>query len=197
MQTLNEIPLLEAMFRAGLAAQELRKSRPAVSVRSRVDPIDRMLFDYMAEILPDEGLDLIIGQFPKNDTRITTVSLCLFKSQSSTTTITGSQIVSAITETTYSSYARQALATASWAAQGATAPSTDGRKTTYGAQISFPPCGATGDTVNGLFIGWDTGAGGVATPTKCVGQANFDDLSAVTLVTNDVLKVTPSIQLNH
>jgi hypothetical protein len=197
MQTMNEIPLLEAIFRAEIAAVELSKRRPAISVRRRVDPIDRMLVDYMAEILPDEGLDLYLGQFPKNDTRITTLSLCLFKSQSSTTTITGSQTVAAITETTYSSYARQALATASWAAQGATAPSTDGRKIAYGSQISFPPCGATGDTIQGLFIGWDSGAGGIGTPTKCVGQANFDDLSAVTLVTNDVLKVTPSLQLNH
>jgi hypothetical protein len=57
--------------------------------------------------------------------------------------------------------------------------------------------GATGDTVNGFFLGWDTGAGGVATPTKCVGQANFDDLTSVALVANDVLKVTPAIQINH
>jgi hypothetical protein len=193
----SDITLLEAMFRAELAAHELNKRRPAIPVRRRVNGLGMLCLHFMAEILPDEGLDLILGQFPKNDTRITTVSLCLFKSQSSTTVITGSQVVSAITETTYTSYARQALATASWAAQGATAPSTDGRKTTYGSQISFPPCGATGDTVNGLFVGWDTGAGGVATPTKCVGQANFDDLSSVTLVTNDVLKVTPGIQINH
>ena len=190
------ISLLEGIFRAQLAAEEYRRRRPAVSLRSRVDPIDRLCFDFMAEILPDEGLDIMLGQFPKADTRITTLSLCLFTSQTATTVITGSQTVSAITETTYTSYARQALATASWGVQGVTSPSTDGRKTTY-PQVTFPTVGATGATVNGLFIGWDTGAGGVATPTKCVGQANFDDLSAVTLVTNDVLKVTPSLQINH
>jgi len=150
----------------------------------------------MAEILPDEGLDLMMGQFPKNDTRITALSLCLFKSQSATTVITGGQTVSAITETTYTAYARQSLATATWGAQGVTSPSTDGRKITY-PQVTFPTVGATGDTVNGFFIGWDTGAGGVTTPTRCFGQANFDDLTAVALVTNDVLKVTPSLQINH
>lgn len=191
------IPLIEGIFRAELAGAELHKRRPAIPTRRRVDGLGMLCLHFMAEILPDEGLDLLLGQVPKNDTRITTYSLCLFKSQTSTTTITGGQTISAITETTYSSYARQALATASWAAQGATSPSTDGRKVAYGSQISFPAVGATGDTVNGLFMGWDTGAGGVATPTKCVGQANFDDLSAVALVTNDVLKVTPSLQLNH
>jgi hypothetical protein len=153
--------------------------------------------EFFAEILPDEGLDLFLGQFPKGDTRITTLSLCLFTSQSSTTVITGGQTVAAITEgTVYTNYARQGLAQATWGAQGVTSPSTDGRKTTY-PQITFPTVGATGGTVNGFFVGWDTGAGGVATPTKCVGQANFDDLTAVTLVTNDVLKVTPALQINH
>jgi hypothetical protein len=188
-----DIPLLEAIHRAAILKASWSK-RGGIS--RRIDPIDGMLVEFMAEILPDEGLDLYLGQFPKADTRITTLSLCLFKSQSANTVITGGQTVTAITESTYTNYARQALATASWGAQGVTSPSTDGRKSTY-PQVTFPTVGATGDTVNGFFIGWDTGAGGVATPTRCVGQANFDDLTAVTLVTNDVLKVTPAIQLNH
>lgn len=147
----------------------------------------------MAEIFPDEGLDLVLGQFPKTDTRITTVSLCLFTSQSASTVITSGQTVANITETTYTSYARQALAAASW---GAAAAGTGGRKTTY-AQITFPTVGTTGATINGFFLGWDTGAGGVATPTKCVAQANFDDTTAVTLAAGDVIKVTPTVQFNN
>lgn len=147
----------------------------------------------MAEIFPDEGLDLVLGQFPKNTTRITALELCLFTSQTASTVITSGQGVANITETTYTSYARQALATASW---GAAAAGTGGRKSTY-PQITFPTVGATGATINGFFIGWDTGAGGTATPTVCVAQANFDDTTAVTLATGDVIKVTPTVQYNN
>jgi hypothetical protein len=190
----DSIPLVEAIHRASVIKSMKSKRGGA---HRKWSAIDGLITEFMAEVLPDEGLDLILGQFPKADLRITVLSLCLFRSQTSTTVITGGQAVGAITETTYTSYARQALGQGSWGVQGASAPSTDGRKTTYGAQISFPPCGATGDTVNGLFIGWDGGTGSTGVPTRCVGQANFDDLSAVTLVMNDVLKVTPAIQLNH
>jgi hypothetical protein len=147
----------------------------------------------MAEIFPDEGLDIVLGQFPKNDTRITVLSLCLFTSQTASTVITSSQTVANITETVYTSYARQSLATATWGAQAA---GTGGRKTTY-SQITFPTVGATGAVINGFFLGWDTGAGGTTTPTKCVAQANFDDTTAVTLATGDVIKVTPTVQFNN
>jgi hypothetical protein len=147
----------------------------------------------MAEIFPDEGLDLVLGQTPKNDTRITTFSLCLFTSQTASTVITSGQTVSSITETTYTSYARQGLATATWGAQAA---GTGGRKSTY-PQVTFPTVGTTGATINGFFIGWDTGAGGTTAPTKCVAQANFDDTTAVVLATGDVIKVTPTWQINN
>jgi hypothetical protein len=193
MDNAVDIPLLAAIHRAAVLKHSWSK-RGGIS--RRIDPIDGLLVEFMAEILPDEGLDLYLGQFPKNDVRITTLSMCLFKSQTASTVITGGQTITAITESTYTNYARQALNAPSWGAAGVTSPSTDGRKTTY-PQITFPTVGATGDTVNGFFIGWDTSTGGVATPTKCVGQANFDDLTSVALVTNDVLKVTPAIQINH
>jgi hypothetical protein len=190
------IPLLAAIHHAAVKREEWRSRRRRMSPSHRIDPIDGLLVEFCAEILPDEGLDLYLGQFPKNDTRITTLSLGLFSSQSATTVITGSQTVANITESVWTNYARQALATATWGAQGATSPSTDGRKTTY-PQVTYPTVGATGGTVNGFFLGWDTGAGGVATPTKAVGQANFDDNAAAVLLTNDVIKVTPTVQINH
>jgi hypothetical protein len=156
------------------------------------DRILNQLGEFMAEIFPDEGLDLVLGQWPKNTTRITAHSLCLFTSQTASTTITSGQTVSAITETTYTSYARQSLATATW---GAAAAGTGGRKTTY-SQITFPTLGSAA-TLNGIFIGWDTGAGGVATPTICVGQANFDDVTAIAGQINDIVKVTPTVQFNN
>src|SRR6476659_9250808 len=95
------IPLLKAIHHAAIRREEWRSKRRRMSPSHRIDPIDGLLVEFCAEILPDEGLDLYLGQFPKNDTRITALSLCLFTSQSATTVITGSQTVSNITETTY------------------------------------------------------------------------------------------------
>jgi len=140
----------------------------------------------VAEIFPDEGLDLILGQFPKNATRLTQTGLCLFTSQTASTVITSGQTLTNVTETTYTSYAAQTLATATWGAQAA---GTGGRKTTY-PQVTFPTVGASGATINGFYIADDP------TDTKVVCQANFDDTTAVVLATNDVIKVTPFIQFN-
>ena len=137
----------------------------------------------MAEIFPDEGLDIVLGQFPKDATRLSTTYLCLFTSQTATTVITSGQTLANITETTYTSYARQALAAATWGAQGA---GTGGRKSTY-PQVTFPTVGASGATINGFFIGDAT------PPVKAICQANFDDGLAVVLATNDIIRVTPAM----
>lgn len=187
-----EIGLFEALERCAKVREDWRDRRRS-SKPSHTHTLDGLLVEFCAEIFPDEGLNLVLGQWPKNDTRITAHSLCLFTSQSASTVITSGQTVANITETTYTSYARQSLATATWGAQGA---GTGGRLTTY-SQITFPTVGATGATINGFFIGWDTGAGGVATPTKAVAQANFDDVTAVVLATNDIIKVTPTVQFNN
>lgn len=179
-----DIPLLEL-----LADGEKALWRRGIP---RTDKLMGQITDFMAEIFPDEGLDMSLGQTPKNDTRITTFSLCLFTSQTASTVITSGQTISNITETTYTSYARQALATATW---GAAAAGTGGRKTTY-SQITFPTMGSAA-TLNGFFFGWDTGAGGTTAPTKCLGQANFDDVTAIAGQINDVVKVTPTIQFNN
>jgi hypothetical protein len=141
----------------------------------------------MASIFPDEGLDVILGQFPKNATRLTAVDLRLFTSQTASTVITHAQTAANITETTYTSYASQSLATATWGAQSEY-PTNAGRQTTY-PQVTFPTVGTTGATINGFYI--TTGA------TVCVAQANFSDTTAVTLATNDVIKITPSLALLH
>jgi len=143
---------------------------------------------YMAQMMPDEGLDVWLGQYPKNDTRETTANLCLFTSQTNTTVITHAQTIANITETVYTSYARQSLATATWGAL-AERPTNLGRQTVY-PQVTFPTVGATGATINGFHI--TNGAN-----TKVIGQANFDDGLAVVLATNDVIKVTPTLALLH
>lgn len=140
----------------------------------------------MAEIFPDEGLDIVLGQWPKDTVRLSTMYLCLFTSQTASTVITSGQTLANVTETTYTNYARQSLAAATW---GAAAAGTGGRKTTY-PQITFPTVGTTGATINGFFIGDAT------PPTKVIAQANFDDVTAVVLATNDIIKVTPTVQFN-
>lgn len=144
-----------------------------------------------AQMMPDEGLDVFLGQFPKNDVRLTSVYLCLFSSQTASTVITHAQTMFDITEAVFTNYARQALATATWGAL-AERPTNLGRQTTY-PQVTFPTVGATGDTINGFFVSDILSTTG----DKCVGQANFDDVTAVVLNTNDVIKVTPTIALLH
>jgi hypothetical protein len=138
----------------------------------------------MAEIFPNEGLDIVLGQFPKNDTRLSTTYLCLFTSQTSSTVISQTQALANVTETSYTNYARQSMAAATW---GALAAGATGRQTTY-PQITFPTVGATGATINGFFIG------DASPPVKVIAQANFTDVTAVTLLTNDIIKVTPTIE---
>ena len=143
----------------------------------------------MAQMCPDEGLDFILGQFPFNTAKYTSPLNCaLFTSQTATTVITHAQNFSNITETTYTSYARQTLAAATWGAI-AERPTNLGRQQTY-PQLTYPTVGASGATINGFYV---TNNG----HTVCIGQANFDDLTAVVLLTNDVLKLTPTFAYLH
>lgn len=144
----------------------------------------------MAQMCPDEGLDLWLGQFPLSTAKYTSpLNLCLFTSQTASTVITHAQTLSSITETTYTSYARQSLAAATWGAL-AERPTNLGRQTTY-PQVTFPTVGATGATINGFHI--TNNGNTVLFP----GQANFDDVTAVPLLTNDVIKVTATLALLH
>jgi hypothetical protein len=144
----------------------------------------------MAQMCPDEGLDLWLGQFPLNTAKYTSpLNLCLFTSQTASTVITHAQTLGNITETTYTNYERQTLAAATWGAL-AERPTNLGRQTTY-PQVTFPTVGASGATINGFHI--TNNGNTVLFP----GQANFDDVTAVVLLTNDVIKVTPTIALLH
>lgn len=143
----------------------------------------------MAQMMPDEGLDIILGQFPKDTVKYTSpLNLALFTSQTASTVITHAQAFANITETVYTSYARQSLAAATWGA-AAERPTNLGRQSTY-PQVTFPTVGATGATINGFYI---TNNG----HTIVIGQANFDDVTAVVLATNDIIKVTPTLAYLH
>jgi hypothetical protein len=147
----------------------------------------------MAEIFTDEGLDYALGVLFKAGTVDTTLYIGLFTSQTASTvparTATGGASPSGWTEAAYTSYARVAISTGGW---GAASTNGSGRKIA-GAQATFPTVGASGATVNGYFIATNS-ASGAGDTTICF--ANFDSAIARVLVTNDVIKVTPSVQFD-
>lgn len=148
----------------------------------------------MAEIFTDEGLDKIMGIVPKNGTNVASLYIGLFTSQTASTcparTATGGASPAGWTEAAGTSYARQAIAAASW---GAAATNGNGRKITAG-QVTFPTVGAGGwGTVNGFFIATNSASGAGDTT---IFFANFDDTTARVLSASDVIKVTPSMQFD-
>lgn len=148
----------------------------------------------MAEIFPDEGLDYILGVIPKAGTTPATLYLGLFTSQTASTVPAANMVLATptgITEAGYTSYARVAIASASWGAIGAkTSWSQTGRGTTAG-QVSLPAAGAAyAVAINGFFIATALTAG------ICVYASNFDDTTAVaTMAIGDVIRVTPTLTL--
>lgn len=148
----------------------------------------------MAEIFPDEGLDLILGVFPKGAVTTDPLYIGLFTSQTANTvparTATGGAVPAGWTEAAGTNYARQSVAAADW---GAPSTNGSGRKITA-SQYTFPTVGAGGwGTANGFFLATQNASGA---SDKIVYFANFDDTTAVTLNAGDVIKVTPSMQYN-
>lgn len=144
----------------------------------------------MAEIFPDEGLDLILNIFPRGGTNLTTTYLALFTSFTATTVGSNSQGADLYTEPDFGSYSRQSLAAAAW---GSVAAGTGGRKTTA-AQVTFPTATSNASTtIKGFWLANQLSASG----DVCVFAANFDDSTAVQINTNDIIRVTPTMQANN
>lgn len=144
----------------------------------------------MAEIFPDEGLDLILEIFPRGGANLTNTYLSLFTAFTASTVGSNTQNADTYTEPDFGSFARQAIAAASWGAIGA---GTGGRKTTA-AQVTFPTATSNASaTVKGFWLANQLSAAG----DKCIFAANFDDTTAVQINQNDVIKVTPTMQSNN
>ncbi len=144
----------------------------------------------MAEIYPDEGLDIILEIFPRGGTNLTTTYLALFTAFTATTVGASSSVADNYTEPNFGAYARQSIAAASW---GAIAAGTGGRKTTA-AQVTFPTATSNSSAAtNGFWLANQLSATG----DKAIMAANFDDATAVTINTNDICKVTPTQQANN
>lgn len=143
----------------------------------------------MAEIWPDEGLDLVLTIFPMGGTNLTQTFLTLFTAYSASTVGTAGQLADSYTEPSGGAFARQTITSGQW---GAIAAGTGGRKTTA-AQITFPTATAVWGTINGFWLANILSSSG----DKALFAANFDDTTAVTINTNDIIKVTPTAQYNN
>lgn len=146
----------------------------------------------MAEIFPSEGLDLILAIVPKNGTNVGTTYMGLFTTFTASTVGTHGQGRSAYTEPSGGAYARQNVTAGSWGANadGGGGAGAEGRKTTA-SQITFPTATAQWGTVNGFFLA-DTSTGGAG---AIYFAANFDDVTPVTINTNDIIKITPTWEM--
>lgn len=143
----------------------------------------------MAEIFPAEGLDLVLGYWPKGSTYSGNTFLALFTAYTASTVGTSVSVADSYTEPSGGAYARQTIASGSW---GAIATATTGRQTTA-SQITFPTATAVWGTVNGFWLADILSS----TADKALFAANFDDTTAVTINTNDIVKVTPTVNFQH
>jgi hypothetical protein len=139
----------------------------------------------MAEIFPNEGLDLIFAGFPKGGTGPANTWLGLFTAFTASTVGTSAAVIASWAEVASAgAYTRQTISSASWGTVG----TTQSGRGSAAAQVQFSTATAVWGTVNGFVItnSATQGAGAVWF------GANFDDVTAVTVNTNDVIKVTPS-----
>jgi len=145
----------------------------------------------MAEIWPDEGLDQILAFFPRANLALPANSwIALFTSWTASTVGTNTDTRANYPEPAPSgggAYARQTISSSSWGAQAA---ATGGRKSTAG-QVTFATCTAAWGTVNGFTL-----ANGLTTGSLYF-ACNFDDVTAVNIQSNDIIKVTPTLQVNQ
>ncbi len=139
----------------------------------------------MAEIFPNEGLDLIYGGFPKGATGPANTWLGLFTSWTAST-VAGSAATAASWAEVSSAgaYLRQTISSASWGTVG----TTQSGRGSGAAQVTFATATAVWGTVNGFIV---TNSSLNAAGVVYYG-ANFDDTTAVVINTNDIIKVTPS-----
>ena len=144
----------------------------------------------MAEIFPDEGLDLILSVITGNAAAPANLYMGLFTSQTASTVPARGAVLATqtgVTEASGTDYARVQVTPGNWAGP---ATNGNGRRRTS-VQKTFATVGAGGwGTVNGFFIS-DSLTSGVA-----LYYANFDDTTANALNAGDVQKVTPAMQFD-
>lgn len=147
----------------------------------------------MAELIPNEGLDYMLGIFPKNGTNLATTYLGLFTGATASTTPGATAVLATatgVTEAGYTSYARVSVASTDWGSVGGKTIWSQSARGTSASEKSFPAATATYPTaINGFFLATTSGTGtGVS-----LFYSNFDDETAVaTMAIGDIIKVTPT-----
>lgn len=150
----------------------------------------------MAEILPNEGLDYLLGIVPKNGTNLSNTYLFLFKGGTSSTvpaatatigTMGGSFVE--VTTTDYPGYARVAVASSDWGSAGSDTIWSQTVRAVTAAQKSFAAATSAATpsaTINGF------GLASASTAGVALMYSNFDDTTGVTaLAIGDIIRVTP------
>ena len=139
----------------------------------------------MAEIFPNEGLDLIYAGYPKGATGPANTWVGLFSAFTASTVGTSAAVIASWSEFAASgAYLRQTVSSASWGTVG----TTQSGRGSAAAQVTFATATAVWGTANGFIIcSGATGGAGIVWF-----GANFDDTTAVVVNTNDVIKITPS-----
>jgi hypothetical protein len=148
----------------------------------------------VAEICPNEGLDYMVNVLLKNGGSPTNLYLGLFTSQTATTVPGATAVLASatgVTEATYTSYGRPAVASGDWGAIGAQTIWAQAVRGAVAAQKSFAAAGAAYSTaINGFFLA-SASTGGVA-----LYYSNFDDETAIaSLALGDIIRVTPRFGL--
>jgi hypothetical protein len=158
----------------------------------------------MTDIFPDEGLDVILGVFPRGSTTPANLYVGLFTGGSASTVPTAAATIASMTgtfaevttgssPTGWPAYARQPIAstTSGWAAPGAQTINSITGRGVVGGQVSYSPPVAVytpTNAVNGFFIA------DAITSGHAIVYSNFSDVTGISsLAIGDVIKVTPTI----
>ena len=151
----------------------------------------------MAHTFTDEGLSGLLGQWPRSALAISGVHyIGLYASAAPTTassqvpsrTAVGGATHAAWTEVTGGSYARQVISAGDWGAQNSNG---NGIRVS-GKQVAFTAT-ATWSPAVGFFL--STNSADHANDDVFY-FSNFDSLTIRSLVSGDVLQLTPTIQFN-
>jgi hypothetical protein len=152
----------------------------------------------VAEVIPNEGLDIVLNIVPRNGANIATTYLFLATGLTAST-VPGQTAVlatygaAAFGEAAFTSYARQSIASASWGAPAAGSGNASGGRQSSAAQVSFPAAGASYGTAITFFGLADASGHG---SEKALFYANFDDTTAISsMALGDIIKVTPTYGL--
>lgn len=148
----------------------------------------------MAELIPNEGLDYLLGIVPKNGTNLATAYLGLFTGATASTTPAATAVLSTstgVTEAGYTSYARVSVASSDWGTVGSKTIWTQSARGTSATEKSFPAATASYSTaINGFLLATASTVG------VALFYSNFDDTTAVaTMAIGDIIKVTPTFGL--